>query len=286
MTLRNSILLFLFPAFLSGCFDNTQKKKYSITTYFTSFDSSSNSVGKEGQKFKYSYEEYNSDSNLIYQELYATTSNFGDMWGKLFEKTKLYYNGKQKLKAEREFGIAYPSSEIGRGKGKSTYTYEYTNGQLTKWLSDGKPVEEYKYNNQNEQIEKRVINELNVPEYYHFTYDNGIKTKTQYFVADTIVRVDTFIYDTNKRLIDKYSYDSKGQKAGHTLTIRNDKGQAIEDKWREPFNGWRMRNDGQIIEDEFYQSNKYYYDNKGRASKTEFYDIGRLKIVYEFQYDD
>jgi hypothetical protein len=255
MILRNSILLLFIPTLLSACSNSTQNKQYSITIYFTSFDSSSNSMGKEGQKFKYSYEEYNSDSNIIYQELYATpTNNFGDKWGKLFEKTKFYYNGKEKLKAEREFGLAYKPSE----KGKVVYTYEYVNGQLTKWLSDGKPVEEYKYNNQNEQVEMKIINGLDVPDYYRFTYLNGIKTKTQYFVADTIVGVDTLVYDINKRLIDKYSYDSKGQKTGHTLTLRNDKGQAIEDKWREPFNGWRMRNDGQIIEDEFYQSNQYY----------------------------
>jgi hypothetical protein len=95
MTLHNSILLLLVPALLSACFDSTQKKKYSVTTYFTSFDGSSNSMGKEGQKFKYSYEEYNSDSNLVYQELYAATNNFGDMWGKLFEKTKFFYAGKE-----------------------------------------------------------------------------------------------------------------------------------------------------------------------------------------------
>ena len=206
MSLHNSILLLLIPTLVIGCFDSTQKKQYSVTTYFTSFDSSSNSMGKEGQKFKYSYEEYNSDSNLIYQELYATpTDRFGDMWGKLFEKTKFYYNGKEKLKAEREFGIAFRPSE----RGKVVYTYGYTDGQLTKWLSDGKPVEEYKYNNQKDQAEKRIMNELNVTEYYRFAYDNGLKTKTQYFVADTVVRVDTFIYDTNKRLIDKYSYDKQ-----------------------------------------------------------------------------
>jgi len=285
MTLRNSILLLFIPTLLSACSDSTQKKQYSITTYFTSFDSSSNSMGNEGKKFEYSYEEYNSDSNLIYQELYATTDRFGNDWGKLFEKTKFYYNGKEKLRAEREFGIAYPPSEIGRGKGKGTYTYEYKDGLLIKWLSDGKPVEEYKYNNQKEQVEKRIINGLNVPEYYRFTYDNDLKIKTQYFVADTIVRIDTFVYDENKKLVEEYSYDSKGEKVGHRLTIRNDKGQAIEEKWREPYIGWRARNDGQIIEDEFYQINKYYYDNKGRPTKTEFYDIGNLVTVYEFSYD-
>ncbi len=281
MILRNSILLLVVTTLLNACFDSTQRKSYSITTYFTSLDSSSKSMGKEGQKFKSSYEEYNSDSNLIYQELYATTDHMSDMWGKLFEKTKFTYKGKEKMRAEREFGLAYPLNE----QGKVSYIYEYTNGQLSKWLSDGKPIEEYKYNEEKDQIERRIINELNIPEYYRFFYHNGVKTKTQYFVADTIVRVDTFIYDQNKQLVEKYSYDSKGQKAGHTLTIRNNKGQPIEDKWREPFQGWRMRNDGQIIDDEFYQSNKYYYDIYGRPLKTEFYDIGRLMTIYQFVYD-
>ena len=71
---------FYYSTLLSACSDSTQKKQYSITTYFTSFDSSSNSMGNEGKKFKYSYEEYNSDSNLIYQELYATTDRFGNDW--------------------------------------------------------------------------------------------------------------------------------------------------------------------------------------------------------------
>lgn len=285
MTLRNSILILFIPVLISACFNSTQKKKYSVTTYFTSLDSSSNSMGKEGKKFRYSYNEYNSDSNLIYQELYATTKEYGQWWGRLFEKTRFYYEGKEKLKGEREFGIAYPPSEIGRGKGKDTCTYEYKDSQLVKWLLDGKPVEEYKYNNQKEQIEKRIISGLNISEYYHFTYNNGMKTKSLYFVADTIALIDTFIYDNNKRLLDKYSYNNKGEKAGHIKTIRNNKGQAIEDKWKEPFNGWIMNNDGQFVEDEFYQSNKYYYDSKGRPLRTEFYDLGKLKTVYEFTYN-
>ncbi|MFZ1800087.1 MAG: hypothetical protein WAU24_09515 [Chitinophagaceae bacterium] len=285
ITLHFSILLFSVPAFLSACFDTTQQKGYSVTAYFTSFDSSSNAMDKEGQKFKFSYEDYNADSNLVYQELYATANNFGDMWGKLFEKMKYFYNGKEKMRAEREFGIALPPSETGKGKGKEVYTYEYRNGLLIKWLSDGRPVEEYKYNYQNEEVEKRIFNVMNVPEYYQYTYVNGLKTNSRYFVADTIVSIDTFIYDKNKQLVEKYSYDSEGEMIGHDKIIRNDKGQIIEKKWREPFTGWRIRNDGQIIGDEFYQSNKYYYDGKGRLIKKEFYDIGKLMTVYEFTYD-
>ena len=44
-------------------------------------------------------------------------------------------------------------------------------------------------------------------------------------------------------------------------------------------------NDGQIIENEFYQTNKYYYDDKRRLIKIEFYDIDKLMTVYEFEYD-
>jgi hypothetical protein len=284
MSLRNSILLLSIPIFLSACFDSTQKKKYSVTTYFTSFDSSSNSMGKEGQKFKYSYEEYNSDSNLIYQELYATTNNFGDMWGKLLEKTKFFYKGKDKIKAEIEFGTPYNKSDEWREKGKYIDTYEYSSNELSKWISDGKVKEEYAYNNKKE-LEKQIIYSANILGYYHFTYSNGLKIKKQYFAADTIFLIDTFIYDKNNKLVDTYSYDSEGKTVGHRRIVRNDKGQAIEEKWKEPYIGWRARKDGQLIEDEFYQINKYYYDSKGRSVKTEFYDIGNLKTVYEFKYE-
>lgn len=285
MPLRYSILLLLIPTLVSACIGSTNKKKYSVTTYFISLDSSSNSMGKAGQRFKYSYEEFNADSNIVYQELYATTDNFGDMWGKLLERTKFYYEGTQKTKAEREFGIAYPPSEIARGKGKEIYSYEYKDGRLVKWLSDSKPIEEYRYDRQGNQVEKIVINGLNIPEYYRFTYSNGIKTGSQYFVADTLVRVDTFLYDNYKRLIENYTYNHKGEKAAHKLLIRNEKGQAVEEKWREGYDRWRMRNNGQIIEDEFYQANKYYYDSKGRPLKTESYDLGKLMTIYEVRYD-
>ena len=239
MTLRNSILFLLISTFLIACFGRTQNKQYSVTTCFISFDSSSSSNENAGQKFKYSHEEYNADSNLIYQELYATPNNIGNMWGKLLETTKFFYDGKEKIKAEREFGIAYPTSEIGRGKGKNIYTYKYHNGKLVEWLSDRKPIEQYQYDNQ-QLIEKRIINVLNIPEYYRFIYTNDVKNKSKYFVADTITSVDTFIYDNNKKLVEEYSYDNGGEKIGHRLYIRNDKGQPIEEKWREPYKGWRM----------------------------------------------
>jgi hypothetical protein len=284
MTLRYSILFLLLPTLVSACSDSTQKKKYSVTTYFTSFDSSGNSMGNHGKKFKYSYEEYNVDSNLIYQELYATPDNFGDMWGKLLEKTKFYYNGKEKVKAEIEYGISYPASELGRGKGKKTDTYEYKDGLLSKWLSDGKLVEDYQYDVAKNLIQKRVTNFDNVPEYYRFTYRNGLRTKSEYFVADTIWHVDTFLYDKNNKQIEKISVNGRGERIDRRVIIRNYKGQAIEEKWRKPFTGWLTKN-GEIVYDDFYQTNKYYYDNIGRPAKTEFYELGKLQIVYEFTYD-
>ena len=73
MTLRNLILLFFTTLLFAACFDMTRHKKYSITQSFISYDSSDNSKGQEGKKFKYAYEEYNADSNLIYQEIYTNT---------------------------------------------------------------------------------------------------------------------------------------------------------------------------------------------------------------------
>lgn len=283
MTLRNSILFLFITIAITACTAKAQKKKYSITTYFISFDSPSNSMGKEGQQFKYSYEEYNADSNLIYQELYASPNSYGDMWGKMMEKTQYSYKGKEKTKAEREFGIAYPESELGRGKGKESYTYEYKDGQLIKWLVDGKLFHKYQYDTNQNLVGERIFYPSDISEFDSFVYSNGVKVKTIIFSADSIFRVDSFFYNENNRLKEKFSYD-KGEKIAHTLYVRNDKGKVIEEKWREPFKGWRMRNNGDIIEDEFYQTNKYYYDDEGHQIKTEFYEVGKLMTVYEFKY--
>ena len=280
MTPRYLILLLLLPTLISACSD-TRKKKYSITTYFTSFDSSGNSMGNHSKKFKYSYEEYNADSNLIYQELYATPDNFGNMWGKLFERTKFYYDRKEKIKSEIEFGISFRDYE----KGKKTDKFEYKEGLLSKWFSNGKLVEEYQYDNRGNLAETRVANVNSVPEYYRFTYENGLKTKFQYFVADTTYLIDTFIYDKNKKLVQKISFNGRGKKTDRRVFIRNELGQIVEEKWRNPFEGWRMRNDGKIIEAEFYQTNKYYYDSKRSPIRAEFYEVGKLMVVYEFTYD-
>jgi hypothetical protein len=274
------MFLSLLSVFLISCVGSSHHK-YSHTTYFTSFDISAKSAGKSGRKFKLSFEQYNADSNLIYEELYANPNNSVDFWGKLLDRTKYYYNGKQKVKAEREFGIAFRPSE----HGKVAYSYEWKDGLLAKWLVDGKPAEEYQYDKQKNQVEKRAINGLNVAEYYRFYYSDILKTKSQYFVADTLVRVDTFLYDTNKRLIETYTYNYKGEKTAHRVIIRNSKGQAVEEKWREGYEVWRMHDNGEVIQDEFYQANKYYYDNLGRPLKTEFYDLGKLMVIYDFEYD-
>jgi hypothetical protein len=284
MGFRYAILFLVLPTLVSACTDTTQKKKYSITTYFTSFDSRSNSMGNHSKKFKLSYEEYNADSNLVYQELYATPDNFGNMWGKLLQRTKFFYDGKNKVKAEIEYGISYPDSELGRGKGKKIDRFEYRHGLLSRWLSGGKSVEEYKYDTTNNLIETRVTNFDNIPEYYRFTYRNGLKTKSEYLVADTIWYVDTFIYDKNLKQIEKISINGRGERVDRRIIIRNNQGQAIEEKWRKPFTGWLTRND-EIVYDEFYQVNKYSYDNLGRPLRTEFFELGKLEVIYDFEYE-
>lgn len=269
MFTRISIILLVF---LSACFNKTQNKEYSITTYVTTIEDVSHSNNKLGQKFKYSYEEYNADSNLIYQELYSTTDNIKDK-SKLTESTKFFYNAKQKIKEENRWG---------NGNIKSVETYEYTNGQLTKMLLDGKAIEGYKYDEQGNLAERRS---MDFSIYDRYTYDNGVKTKTVLIEDDTIKNVESFIYDNNKHLIEEYGYNNKGEKVYHKLIIRNNKGQATEEKWRESYSEWRLYNNGMPIDSEFYESNKYYYDSLGRRLKTEYYDIGRLAIVYEFEYN-
>ena len=254
----------------------TRHKKYSITESFISYDSSDNSKGRQGKKFKYAYEEYNADSNMIYQEIYANTDYFGDMWGKLMQKGNLVYSGKLKMKETIEIKTAYISPKGGGDKGSYTYTYEYSGQNLSKRLYNNKPVEEYQYDGSNNQIERRIINNLNIPEYYRFTYRNSVKIEAQHFVADTIIGTDTFIYDNNNRHIETISR-WKDRRMFDTLIKRNDQGLIVEKKWREYFQPYS--------DAPFYDVNKYFYDNTGRLLKIEYYSDNKLKTVYEFEYE-
>lgn len=103
MRIRSSIWLLLTTIITSAC----SQKKYAITTYFTNFDSSITPSTKVGKRFKYSYEEFNSDSNMIYQEIYGSSSTLynEDMWGKLLEKTTFFYKDKNKVRAEIELEL-------------------------------------------------------------------------------------------------------------------------------------------------------------------------------------
>jgi hypothetical protein len=293
MRLRNSLLLLSIPILLSACFDSTQKKKYSVTTFFTSFDSAHVSLKNLNKKFKYSYEEFNADSNLIYKEQFTTTFNDDNKWGKLSEIEKYIYDGKKKIKADREYGIYLSNSQLGRGKGKGTYTYEYTNGELTKWLVDQKLSESYKYNRQKELVELHMYfgSDTSNSSYSVNTYFNGLKIRSEYFPFDSIhTSVDTFIYKNNK-LIEKNSFNKKGDTTAHRVFILDGRGEVIEEKWKEPFLDWRQRENGQWINAEFNQGNRYFYDPRGRPIKTEYYrsdehyGLEKLVTVYDFQYD-
>ncbi|MEP6948440.1 MAG: hypothetical protein ABI863_04175 [Ginsengibacter sp.] len=56
----------------------------------------------------------------------------------LFEKTKFFYDGKQKIRAEIDGGTPYKKSDRWRDRYKKTDTYKYTGGQLTKWIPNSK----------------------------------------------------------------------------------------------------------------------------------------------------
>jgi len=276
MTLRNLILLFLTPVLFAACFDITRHKKYSITESFISYDSSDNSKGQEGKKFKYIYEEYNADSNIIYQEIYANTDFYGDRWGKLRRKSNFFYNGKLKTKETIEVKFDYIMPQDMGSKGSYTYTYEYSGKNLSKMLYDNKPVEEYQYDRNGNQIERKIINKSNTPEYFRFAYRNSLKINAQYFVSDTIIGTDTLIYDKNNRHIETISHYQQG-KMSDTVIKRNNEGQIIEKKWREYYQSYS--------DSPFYNVNKYTYDDNGRLLKIEYYFDDKLKTVYEFEYD-
>ncbi|HWB27754.1 MAG TPA: hypothetical protein VG738_19905 [Chitinophagaceae bacterium] len=268
--------------------------KYSVTTYFTSFDSDHVSPRNLGKKFIYSYEKYNADSNLILQNQYASLTDNEDEWGKLIKVTRFFYNGKQKLKAEMEGGMPRKKDDGWSNKYKEVDTYVYTGGQLTRWLKDGKPREEYKYNDQKEMIEKRVYlfsSDSSKFAGIHYAYAGGLKIKAQYFPVDTLyTSVDTFIYKNNK-LVEEDSYKSNGEQTRHVVMIRDKKGRVTEEKWKDPILDWRKNVDGKWVNAEFNQENKYFYNSGGHPLKTEYYRSDeycrsyQLVAVYEFKYD-
>jgi hypothetical protein len=281
MTHRNIILLFFASMIFAACFDKTSQKKYSITQSFICYDSSDNSTGQEGRKFKYAYEEYNADSNLIYQEIYMNTDNYGDMWGKLKRKSNFFYNRKLKTKEAIEVKIDYISPTDMGSKGSYSYTYEYKGNSLNKILYDNMPVEEYQYDRNGNQIERKIINKSNIPEYYRYTYRNNLKIKSQYLVADTIIGSDTLIYDKNNKHIETISRYGNGElsniRGRDTVIKRNNEEQIIEKKWKEYFLSYP---DGP-----FYNVNKYSYDSDGRLLKIEYFFDNKLRTVYDFEYD-
>lgn len=250
-----------------------------MTESFISYDSSDNSRGRAGKKFKYAYEEYNRDSNIIYQEIYMNTDEYGNMWGKLRRKSNFFYDKKliTKVTIDVKIGVIYPGDMA--NKGTYTYTYEYTGEHLSKLLYDNKPVEEYQYDGNGNQIEIKFINKKNY--YSRFTYRNNLKIKAQYFVSDTIIGTDTLIYDRNNKLIETISRTGNGElsniRGRDTVIKRNNEGQMIEKKWREYFLS--------APDEPFYDVNKYFYDGIGRLLKIEYFLDNKLTTVYEFEYD-
>ena len=274
MTHRTLILLALTTILFAACNDTTRRKKYSITESFINYDSSKGQVGKT---FKYAYEEYNADSNLIYQEIYTnSTDNFSDMWGKLKEIRNLFYSGRLQTKQIIEIKIPYISPEGGGDKDSYTYSYEYNAKNLTKILFNKKPIEEYRYDSNNHQIERRISSKANIPDYYRFIYRNGLKIGAIHYVADSIVGTDSLTYDKNNKHIGTFSRYKNGNMSD-TLIERNSRGQVIEKKWRAYFKTY--------TDYPFYNTNKYVYDNFGRLIKIEYYLANELKTIHQFNYN-
>jgi hypothetical protein len=143
-------LLLSAAALFAGCFDPSNSRKYTISSYFTSFDSTSN---KKGQRFKYSYEIYNSDSNMIYQELYADPGYPDTEWGKLYERSTIVYDGKRMKKKIRAYGLAFPEKQTGT----VVYKYEYEKDQVTKCSTIGQLPAPHRPDSWNEQMGKKTI---------------------------------------------------------------------------------------------------------------------------------
>lgn len=246
-----------------------RKAAYTVTTYYTSFDSSSSMSGKKGKPVKYSYEEYDKDSNLILEELYSIDDS--NTWGHLQRSAKMYYEDGYKIR-----------EESGVGKWKVVNSYEYEGGKLKRRLKNGNLYEEYDYDKEGNLVR---IKSKEHNSFCLYNYQRGLKTSSVCFSADTLNSSDTFIYDKNNYLIEEQYFDSKRNMTFRTSYIRDGNGRLMEERSRNP-GEWRMRGDGEIVDLEFYKVIKRSYDSKGRQIRVEVYDLGILMDLYEMRYSN
>ena len=164
---------------------------------------------------------------------------------------------------------------------------------MTKWLIDQQLREGYEYNNLKELVkEYGYFGWDSTSPYYTINfYSKGLKIKSEYFPFDSInASVETFMYK-NDKLIEDNSLNKRGDTTAHRVFIYDEKGKLKQEKWKEPFLDWRKGENGQWINAEFNQGNRYFYDRQGRPIRTEYYQLDhyyhseKIITVYDFQYD-
>ncbi|ALD20682.1 hypothetical protein [Hymenobacter sp. DG25A] len=154
--------------------------------------------------------------------------------------------------------------------------YSYT--LYRKGIKDSTLVNVYYYNPSGDVIEEKSIDKKTHQEYttkYQITYNNLEKPKKEIIKKETLKLIfiqehgyddqgnETYMYDynedTTRLIIDHKTYNAKNQLIQLQKKINNN---------------------------EFYTSSKYYYNNDGKLSKSESFDISRENIyTYTYDYD-
>jgi hypothetical protein len=253
------------------------KKDYSITTFVTTYDTKGNLLSK---RLKLSYENFNSDSQLLYKEEYAGYS-YNDNAGKLIGKTNYTYKDRLLISEVSEGTSAFATQSK-----KTIYRYKYVGKLLSEKHINEELYETYNYNSSGKKTRYNFLYNNCKGCYDSFIYSpKGLLTAEYEFLRGDLIKKDTFIYDKGNQLIERIWFDQNGEMSLLEKYLRDKNGKLIELKTRK--NGIRGDQPLEKFNDPeyFWFIDKFFYNQKGELLKSEHYDHGVLTEDYDFIYN-
>jgi len=266
----------LLTVTLLGTACRQSKPVYTETVYFTSFDTvrfgDTSCLSSLGKRHIYSFTQYNADSQAIYEVNYAEgdprhATNCHGWSDKPIDIRSTNYKDGQPLSITREF---YQTQFVDHPRWRKVkYTYIYENSRSTKYLLEGKPLEEYTYDSRGNITELREYDDEKIWKRTVYTYDTSNKElRSTHYANGHLVSSDTTFYDSHHKSIKQSSFDSLGRATGDILITRDSNGHRTLQTWY----------------DEDYGGNaqmKYYWDSTGRIARREYYIDKQLKLIFE-----
>ncbi|ANE51309.1 hypothetical protein [Flavisolibacter tropicus] len=273
-TLLTAIFLPLICLTVNSCSGQENHKHIGLNVYYTLIDSIENPTAKA---YKISVEHYNTDSNLIYQEVYASPAEYPqEKWGLLLSTTQLFYEDKRLVKEETQDRGAFQQTPTE----KSVRTYSYNGERLQETAVNGNPHERYEYNREG-RLTVLTLLYTGRKDFEHYSYTKGgQKDSVRQYLNNQLIAINTFRYDPSQRLIGRINFNQHGDTVFHEVLVRDADGNITERKWK----GQGSRG-GTNASNYFWYWEKYFYNDKGQKIKMEYYDLGRLAGRYEYRWE-